>query len=36
MLNYNQEISFTVEEYNRLLKFMEDPQLYKSVKNYNL
>ena len=33
---YQQEVHFTFREYNNLLKFMEDPELYKNAKNYNL
>ena len=29
-------LHFTTEEYERLLKFIEDPELYKSKKKYNL
>ena len=30
------KLVFTEDEYERLLKFMENPELYKSTKKYNL
>jgi hypothetical protein len=33
---YNSEVSIMHSEYEDLKKFMEDPELYKATKKYNL
>ena len=34
--SYQHQTGFSYEEYLDLVEFMKDPELYKSVKNYNL
>lgn len=33
---HEREVTFTVEENDRLEKFMENPDLYKNTKNFNI